>query len=121
MNWSTDPEITNSENLAEDGLANAEELPVRTTLHKVGLPEKNGEITELLVCQGAKCTCDKAVDPSQKPLYVLSHNKYVINDNNETKLIATTLENKLLNLNFGQCKVPDPSEPVPCTAKLEWK
>uniref|UniRef100_UPI0025DC36D9 TIGR02594 family protein n=1 Tax=Pedobacter sp. UBA5917 TaxID=1947061 RepID=UPI0025DC36D9 len=39
----------------------------------------------------------------------------------ETKLIATTLENKLLNLNFGQCKVPDPSKPVPCTAKLEWK
>lgn len=120
MNWSTDPEIIgNTAGFTEDGVIDSKEEPAIT--QKTNHPEQNGEITELLVCQGAKCTCDKAVDPSPKSLRVLSHNKYVINDTNETKLIATTLENKLLNLNFGQCKVPDPNKPVPCTAKLQWK
>lgn len=122
MNWSTDPEITEDKiSLREDALTDSKEPSANLTPKKTDQPEQNGEITELLVCQGAKCTCDKAVDPFPKPLHVLSHNKYVINDANETKLIATTLENKLLNLNFGQCKVPDPGKPVPCTAKLQWK
>ncbi|MGN7989282.1 PAAR-like protein [Pedobacter sp. 22226] len=122
MDWSTDPEPVNAKD-------NITAIDAADTLKGAGQPAvqdpdrstTNTEITEILACHGAKCTCDQASDPSYKPLKVLSHNKYVINDNGETKLIATTLENKLLNLNFGQCKVPDPGKPVPCTAKLQWK
>jgi len=122
MDWSTDPEPVNAKD-------NITALDAADTLKGAGQPAvqdpdrsiPNTEITEILACHGAKCTCDQAFDPSYKPLKVLSHNKYIINDNGETKLIATTLENKLLNLNFGQCKVPDPGKPVPCTAKLQWK
>ncbi|GAA4202651.1 hypothetical protein GCM10022289_17720 [Pedobacter jeongneungensis] len=122
MDWSTDPEPVNAKD-------NITAIDAADTLKGAGQPAvqepdrstPNTEITEILACHGAKCTCDQAFDPSYKPLKVLSHNKYIINDNGETKLIATTLENKLLNLNFGQCKVPDPGKPVPCTAKLQWK
>lgn len=122
MDWSTDAEpANNEENLTDDKITG--NLTVSTTSDRQGIDEskQNEKITELLVCHGAKCTCDQAVDPAPKKINVLSHNKYVINDSGESKFIATTLENKLLNLNFGQCKVPDPGKPVPCTAKLQWK
>ncbi|SHF39595.1 PAAR-like protein [Pedobacter caeni] len=122
MNSSTGPEpISGTENLGEDVATDQESAETESNPQKTDEPKQSAEITELLVCQGAKCTCDKAVDASPKKLNVLSHNKYIINDNGESKLLATTLENKILNLNFGQCKVPDPSKPVPCTAKLQWK
>lgn len=122
MNWNTDPEITADEsNLKDDELTHVEEVSAYNKAEKEDKPIQNKELNELLICQGAKCTCDKAVDPSPKPLHILSHNKYIINDNGENKLVATTLENKLFNLNFGQCKVPDPSKPVPCTTRLQWK
>ncbi|WP_025142908.1 PAAR-like protein [Pedobacter jeongneungensis] len=122
MNWSTDPEPTDGkDNATATEVADIPKVSGQPATQDSDSATPNEEITEILACHGAKCTCDKAFDPSPKPLKVLSHNKYVINDNGETKLIATTLENKLLNLNFGQCKVPDPSKPVPCTAKLQWK
>lgn len=122
MDWSTDAEPTNNEeNLTDDRITDNITVPKVSERQGIDESKQNGKITELLVCHGAKCTCDQAVDPAPKKLNVLSHNRYVINDSGENKFIATTLENKLLNLNFGQCKVPDPSKPVPCTAKLQWK
>ena len=125
MLWNTDPETiseqpasTNTDimpNVSADKKNTQEELP--------GQPSEatSDHPAELMVCQGAKCTCDKAVDPSPRELKVLSHNKYVINDNGESKLLATNRENTLNNLNFVKCKVPNPNKPVPCTAKLVWK
>ncbi|QNN43829.1 PAAR-like protein [Pedobacter roseus] len=122
MNWSTDPEpINDKDHIIDIEVSDIPKVSGQPATQDSASSIPNTEITEILACHGAKYTCDKAVDSSPKPLKVLSHNKYVINDNGETKLIATTLENKLLNLNFGQCKVPDPSKPVPCTAKLQWK
>ena len=125
MFWNTDPETIN-----EHPTASSADVPPHVPANQEStqeeIPEQQPETTndhpaELMVCQGAKCTCDKAVDPSPKELKVLSHSKYVINDNGESKLLATNREKTLNNLNFGKCKVPDPNKPVPCTAKLEWK
>lgn len=123
MSWSTDPEPNEElKNAEDDTVANNESKPAQSSdRDQKDEPVKSEEFTELLVCQGAKCTCDKAVDPSPQKMKVLSHNKYVINDNGENKLLATTLESKVLNSNFGQCKVPNPNNPVPCTANLHWK
>jgi len=122
MNWNTDPELSaNNEVITDHEMGDNKEISTPVDISEMDEPNQDTAITQLLVCHGAKCTCDKAVDPSPKQLKVLSHNKYVINENGETKFIASTLENKLLNLNFGQCKVPDPSKPVPCTANLQWK
>ncbi|RFZ89975.1 DUF4280 domain-containing protein [Mucilaginibacter conchicola] len=126
MSWSTDPETLNTPNSgAETPAAAANNSTAETNGVQEQEPQQpaqdGGAPSQLLVCHGAKCTCDKAVDASPKPLKVLSHNKYFINDNGESKLIATTKENALPNLNFGQCKVPNPNNPSPCSAKLEWK
>ena len=95
MNWNTDPEITADEsNLNDEELTHVEEVSAHNKQEQEDKPIQNKELNELLICQGAKCTCDKAVDPSPKPLHILSHNKYIINDNGENKLVATTLENK---------------------------
>lgn len=122
MDWRTDVEPTNNEENLTDGKI-TDNLTVSKASDRQGIdePKQNEKITELLICHGAKCTCDQAVDPAPKKMNVLSHNKYLINDSGESKFVATTLENKVLNLNFGQCKVPDPSKPVPCIAKLQWK
>jgi muramidase (phage lysozyme)/plastocyanin len=117
--WSTDPETVSEKenNKGTESSGNQHD----TGAKQEPVAESGAASAELLVCDGAKCTCDKAVDPSPKSLKVLSHHKYVINDNGESKLLATNKENALPNLNFGQCKVPNPNYPVPCTAKLEWK
>ncbi|WP_143304518.1 PAAR-like protein [Chitinophaga vietnamensis] len=80
---------------------------------------RNGE-TLFMVCHGATCTCDKAHEPSPKTLHVVSHKKYIINDD-ASKLLATTLENNVAALNFGSCNVPSANNPSPCTAQLKWK
>ncbi|CAH0285301.1 hypothetical protein SRABI27_03905 [Pedobacter sp. Bi27] len=122
MDWSTDAEPTNNEeNLTDDKITDNLTVSIASDRQVIDEPKQNVKVMELLICHGAKCTCDQAVDPAPKKLNVLSHNKYVINDSGESKFIATTLENKVFNLNFGQCKVPAPSRPVPCTAKLQWK
>ncbi|MBB6273768.1 plastocyanin [Pedobacter cryoconitis] len=122
--WSTEPEtISEKENAKGTGPSSGPHSGAQET-HAAEPPaagEESSAPAELLVCHGAKCTCDKAADPSPKELKVLSHNKYVINDNGESKLLATNKENALPNLNFGQCKVPNPNHPVPCTGKYEWK
>ncbi|RFS24835.1 DUF4280 domain-containing protein [Chitinophaga silvatica] len=71
----------------------------------------------LLVCDGATCTCTMATNPAPKKIKVISHHKFTLSN---TKLLATTKENNTSALNFGTCKVPDPSHPVPCTANLKW-
>jgi uncharacterized protein (TIGR02594 family) len=122
MDWSTDAEPTNNEeNLTDDKITDNLTVSIASDRQVIDEAKQNGKITELLACHGAKCICDQAVDAAPKKMNVLSHNKYVINDSGESKFIATTLENNVLNLNFGQCKVPDPSKPVPCTARLQWK
>ncbi len=119
MAWSTDPESVNNDTTAPAAANNNTAAPGDTQQQQ---PAQNSSTpAQLLVCHNAKCTCDQAVDASPKPLKVLSHNKYFINDNGESKLIATTKENALPNLNFGKCKVPNPNNPSPCTAKLKWK
>lgn len=78
--------------------------------------------TELLLCAGGTCVCDKAKSPNPVKLNVISHQKYFINDpNGSKKYIATIRENNIAALNFSECKVPDPSKPVPCTASLKWE
>lgn len=118
MTWNTEPEIVNA-----DGVEEKPQTVNKATPESSENAASNGQSapTELMVCQGAKCTCDLAADPSPKELKVLSHRKYVINEGSNSKLIATTKENALVNLNFQKCKAPDPSKPQPCTAKLQWK
>lgn len=78
--------------------------------------------TELLLCAGGTCVCDKAKSPNPVKLNVISHQKYFINDpDGSKKYIATIRENNIAALNFSECKVPDPSKPVPCTAQLKWE
>lgn len=125
MAWNTDPETVKEDNQASAAPAqatgNSSTDAGNIQQQQTGQPVQNGAPALLLVCHNARCTCDKAVDPAPKPLKVLSHDKYFINDNGESKLIATTKENALPNLNFGKCKVPNPNNPSPCTAKLQWK
>jgi len=118
MAWSTDPESVNNDTTTPAAANNNTATPGGTQQQQTA---QSSTPAQLLVCHNAKCTCDQAVDASPKPLKVLSHNKYFINDNGESKLIATTKENALPNLNFGKCKVPNPNNPSPCTAKLQWK
>jgi len=124
MAWTTEPEISGNEldsaNLRVPETASSSLTTNDPAKKKSAAPEDNGP-AELMVCQGAKCTCDQAVDPSPKELKVLSHHKYIINEGNESKLIATTQETDIVNLNFEQCKMPNPNNPSPCTAKLKWK
>jgi len=83
---------------------------------------QQGEPGRMLVCAGAMCVCDKAASPNPVKLQVLSHQKFFVNDADGTeKFLATTKEKDILALNFNQCKVPDPSKPVPCSAQLEWQ
>lgn len=72
-----------------------------------------------LVSEGAGCTCTFAVDPGPKKLKVISQRKYLLSHANG-HLLATTNDNNISALNFGNCKMPDPSHPVPCTANLGW-
>lgn len=72
-----------------------------------------------LVSEGASCTCSFAVNPAPQRLKVISQQKYWLGETN-SKLLATTKDNNTSALNFGNCKMPDPSHPVPCTANLNW-
>jgi len=122
MNWNRDlKSVDSEENTIDNDITDVQGVSKQSVVQKPEGHQQDGEITELLVCHGASCTCDQSVDSASKQLKVLSHNKYIINDSGEDKIIATTSENKLLNLNFGQCKLPDPGKPVPCTALLKWK
>ncbi|MFB6455539.1 PAAR-like protein [Chitinophaga sp. Hz27] len=73
-----------------------------------------------LVCAGAFCTCDKALSPSPIALKANSNSKYFIHTENGNK-VATTADSDVLALNFSLCKIPDPKNPVPCTAQLQWQ
>ncbi|NIG52845.1 PAAR-like protein [Chitinophaga sp. Cy-1792] len=81
---------------------------------------KNANQSLHLVCAGALCTCDKALSPAPISLHVISNNKYFIRDANG-KNVATTADNNVLALNFSLCRIPDPKNPVPCTAQLQWQ
>ncbi len=79
-------------------------------------PSKQG----ILVCEGAICKCDGAVNPLTS-LKVVNNEKHFINDpEGQQKKIATHVEDKVTSLNFGNCKKKDPKSPPPCNAQLKW-
>ncbi|RAJ75688.1 putative chitinase [Chitinophaga dinghuensis] len=72
-----------------------------------------------LVCEGALCTCDKAVNPVPVKMKVVSQRKFHVKDHTGEPT-ATTGDQYASSLNFKLCKIPDPQKPTPCVPVLQW-
>ncbi|MBV8255135.1 MAG: DUF4280 domain-containing protein [Chitinophaga sp.] len=72
-----------------------------------------------LVCEGALCTCDKAVSPAPVKIKVVSQNKFHVKDQSGAPA-ATTGDRFAASLHFKLCKIPDPQKPTPCVPMLNW-
>src|SRR6516225_2173338 len=72
-----------------------------------------------LVCEGALCTCDKAVSPAPVKMKVVSQRKFHVKDQSGVPA-ATTGDRFAASLHFKLCKIPDPQKPTPCVPVLSW-
>lgn len=95
-----------------------------TTGPDSGKPDKSGTY---VVCNGAKCKCDKSVSGSQADFEVLSQSLSYINDSDGAqKLVGSTMDLgipfKVKASTFGQCKLqPTGSSYLPCIpAIVSW-
>lgn len=95
-----------------------------TTGPDSGKPDKSGTY---VVCNGAKCKCDKSVSGTQADFEVLSQSTSYINDTDGSqKLVGNTMDLgipfKVKASTFGQCKLqPTGSSYLPCIpAIVSW-
>ncbi|MGN7820177.1 peptidoglycan DD-metalloendopeptidase family protein [Chitinophaga sp. 22536] len=71
-----------------------------------------------LVCEGALCSCDKAVAPAA--VKVVSHDRYYVHGSSGTdRPVVTTHENDQRALHFSSCLAG--GQPAPCTPQLLWQ
>lgn len=71
-----------------------------------------------LVCEGALCSCDKAVAPAA--VKVVSHDRYYVHGSSGTdRPVVTTHENDQRALHFSSCLAG--GQPAPCMPQLLWQ
>lgn len=95
-----------------------------TTGPDSGKPSRSGTY---VICDGAKCKCDKSVSGAQADFEVLSQSTTYINDKDgASKLVGSTMDLgipfKVKASTFGQCKLqPTGSSYLPCIpAVVAW-